>query len=380
MSEEVGFSDWYIKDAPQTLNGVFGQPKVVEHIRGCQQKRVFDRNTLFTGQYGSGKTVLAKILAKSIACKNVNEKGEPCNTCPTCMAINDETFGRDVVYMDAEQMSAEDVRKKVEETMQAPIIRDAAKVIICDEAQALSKEGVEAFLTATQNPRPKTFFIFTAMSKLQGAKAGALESRCKVWPLKNPTPDKLYEYLGKVCMAKGLTKEGDIPQTFFTEGLQFIAENSEQSYRKALQNLEQCYTARIFDKKEIAETLNIVSYEDTARMLTEVANGKVSENVWAALTGEGYQDKFNLLLKIIGDACAVDACGLEYVDEDQRWKWNQAVALSKAPYFKEIVEAFTSLSSRAYIKRGDWEIAISKIIKSKAGITEVPTAGRRRPS
>ena len=86
-------------------------------------------------------------------------------------------------------MSAQDVRDAVEKFTATRAIRDRNKVIICDEAQALSKEAVEAFLTVTQNPKPGFYFIFTAMSKLQGTKAGALQSRCKVWKMKTPQVD-----------------------------------------------------------------------------------------------------------------------------------------------------------------------------------------------
>ena len=56
-------------------------------------------------------------------------------------------------------------------------------------AKAFWRKAVEAFLTVTQNPKPGFYFIFTAMSKLQGPKAGALQSRCKVWKIKTPQVD-----------------------------------------------------------------------------------------------------------------------------------------------------------------------------------------------
>lgn len=380
MSDEktVKFGDWFIVNSPKTIDDIYGQPTIVKAIKAMQKSGTYSKSTFFQGQFGSGKTAIAKILAKSIACKHKNANGEPCNECETCQAIDTEKYGRDVIYLNAEEMSADDVREALDKGLKFPPVRDAAKVFIVDETQSLSKEAVEAFLTATQSPRQGYFFIFTAMDKLKGGKAGALQSRCKVWKMKTPTVQDVYMYLAKVCQTRGLTKDIAIPKDFFGEGLQFIAQNSEYSFRKAIQMLEQCYTSQIFTKEEMKDTFNIVSYEDACAALIDIANGETTEVAWSTIDGSDYQDKFPLMLKIIGDARSIKAFGLQYIDSDEKWKWDQAIKLSTAKYFDSLCDGFMELAGKAYISRGEWKIVCSKIIE-KAHSSSIVKTGRSRP-
>jgi len=363
MSEQIiEYDDWYITDAPKTLDEVYGQKIITEYIKGEQKTGKWDKSTIFFGEFGSGKTVLAKIAAKSIACKNKNKDGEPCNTCPTCLAVDLDKWDRDIIYIDAESASAQDVRDTVEKNMLTPAIRDAAKVFIVDETQALSKEGVEAFLIATQSPKKNVFFFFTAMNKLQGQKAGALESRCKKWKLKQPTNDEIYLYLANICKKKELTKDKDIPKDFFGEGLKFIAENCQSSFRVGIQMLQQCYKGKIFDIKTIKETFAIVSYEETAQALTELAHGKITDNVFNIVMGTEYQDKYPLLLNILGDARTYGSFGKLFNEDENKWKEKLPASLFAGKYFHYIENTFLELGRTAYIRRGDWKIAISRLV------------------
>lgn len=381
MSDEktVKFGDWFIINSPKTIDDIYGQPTIVKAIKAMQKSGTYSKSTFFQGQFGSGKTAIAKILAKSIACKHKNANGEPCNECETCQAIDTEKYGRDVVYLNAEEMSADDVREALDKGLKFPPVRDAAKVFIVDETQSLSKEAVEAFLTATQSPRQGYFFIFTAMDKLKGGKAGALQSRCKVWKMKTPTVQDVYMYLAKICQTRGLTKDTAIPKDFFGEGLQFIAQNSEYSFRKAIQMLEQCYTSQIFTKEEMKDAFNIVSYEDACAALVDIANGNTSDLAWNTIDGSDYQDKFPLMLKIIGDAQSIKAFGLQHIEDGEKWKWDQAIKLSTAKHFDGLCDGFMELAGKAYISRGEWKIICSKIIeKAHSASAQTVKAGRTR--
>ena len=357
-------SDWFITDAPRQLSEVKSQDTIIKYYTKKFASGSMDKNTMFLGQFGSGKTVMAKILAKSLVCKELDTAGNPCDKCAACQAINNETYNRDCLYVDAEKMSAQDVRDAVEKFTATRAIRDRNKVIICDEAQALSKEAVEAFLTVTQNPKPGFYFIFTAMSKLQGTKAGALQSRCKVWKMKTPQVDDTYMYLAS------------------------IAQNSEYSFRKGIQMLEQCYEGRIFTQKEMEETFGLVSYDDAVAALIQFGNKEITKTTWDIVNGEDYIDKFNLLIKIIGDAQAVKTFGTEFIEEGDKWKWDQAIQLSQTKYFAEMRDVFMELGKQAWLKNGTWRSSLALYLESGTKPSEnpkpehlqetVPTAGRRR--
>ena len=370
------FNEWYINDCPKTLEEVWGHVVIKDYYSERFEKNSFDKNTLFIGQFGSGKTVMAKILAMAIATpeKDKDEYGNPNLDCLTCKSIITEKFDRDVLYIDAEQMSASDIREIVSNFTATPAMRDANKVLICDEAQALSKEALEAFLTATQSPKPGFYFIFTAMSKLQGAKSGALESRCKKFRMEGPSPKDAYMFLAHNCKKYGLVTNPDIPKDFFGEGLQFIAENCQSSYRLALQMLQQAYDAKVFDIETMSKLFAISSEENVRSMIKNLSHGIINEDVWNGVTGKEFNDDFPLFLKIMSDAAVYRAFGDKFIDSDEKWKWNQAIDICNGPYFNLVLDVVEQMSNKPYMKRGDWQIAMAKLVdKIKSNGTSSPT-------
>lgn len=380
MHEEktVEFNDWYIIDTPKTLDEVYGQDTIVNHFKNKQRDQKFDKSTMLVGQYGSGKTVLAKILAKSIACKNTNDKGEPCDNCPTCNAVNNETYNRDVVYMNGTNMSAADVDKILNNCFVTPATKDRAKVFICDETQGFSPAAIERFLIETASPKKGFFFIFTAMSKLQGKNPGALQSRCKQWKMKIPQAEEIYPFLGSIVLKKKL----QLPKEFLTEGLQFISENCNLSYRQALQMLQQCVEGEIFTVEKIKETFDVVSYDDACKILTHLSHGVRDKLVFETVTGQDYQEKLPLLLMVMGNAAAYAAFGDAYIDSHEKWKWKQPAEIANGPHFQKLCDTFDNLATKAYIKRGEWLMALSRFLlevneKAPAGVSKLDSG---RPS
>ena len=274
-------------------------------------------------------------------------------------------------------MSAQEVDQILDNSLMTPAIRDAAKVFIVDETQGLSPAAIQKFLAATQSPKPGFFFIFTAMSKLAGKNPGALMSRCKNWKMKIPQIDEIYKYLGSICVKKKLN---DCPKEFLTTGLQFIAENSEYSFRKAIQMLEQCYDSKIFETKLIKETFDIVSYDDTCEILADLAHGEKTEIVFTTITGMDYQDKFPLLLTIISQAAVYRTFGLQFIEEHDKWKWKNAALIANGKYFFNLCNVFTKLSETAYLKRGAWQEAISNYLYALTpkGVSEPEPAPVKR--
>ena len=358
------FNDWYINDAPKILDEIYGQDLIVKAIKESFKTRKFPKSTLFMGDFGSGKTALAKILIKSLVCRTTLEDGSGCCKCTSCLAVEKEQWNRDVVYINAENMGVADVREVVEKNLLTSAMRDNAKVFFVEEAQALSKEGVEAFLIATQSPLQNTFFVFTAMGKLKGEKAGALESRCKKWKMRIPLPSEIYMYLAKYSQKKGLVNDKEIPISFWKEGLKLLAENSQLSYRLAIQLLQQCYDSKIFDVESIKQFFDFNAEEDAGKFLIEISNGKITDNTRNILIGTEYQEKFNLLLDMLGNAKILKIFGKIYDNEEEKWKEKIPAQIAEGPYFEKVCETFSKLSFQTYMKKGDFKLLICQIIES----------------
>lgn len=315
------------------------------------------------GDFGSGKTALAKILIKAMSCRTPNPDGSGCGTCPSCQAIENEKWNREVVYINAENASAQDVRDTVEKSLLTPAVRDAAKIFFIEEAQALSAQGVEAFLLATQSPLPNTFFVFTAMEKLKGAKAGALESRCRLWKMKIPKIQEIYMYLAKYSQKRGLTQEKDIPAEFWRDGLKTLAENSQNSYRKGIQLLQQCYDSKIYDVNDIKTFFDFDAEENVFKFMTELSNGQITENTRQIMIGNEYQEKFNLMIDMLGNAKIFKLFGKSIYDDPADWRNAQSAALAKGPFFETLCETFLNLSKATYLKKGDFKLLIGQVVE-----------------
>jgi DNA polymerase-3 subunit gamma/tau len=385
--EEKQYKDLYINSRPKRLDDVYGQDLVVKALKKEQKSKSHSKATFFQAPSGLGKTTLAKIKAMSIACKNLNDEGEPCSNCPTCKAIIDENWDRDVMYINGTNMSAEDVRKVLDGFKQTAAFRDAAKVLIIDETQDLSPEAINTLLQVTESNRKGQYYILTAMDKLKGKLAIALESRCKKWKLKVPSVQELYLYLVKMVKDHNFMKEftdQKVFDTFMKEGLETIAQNCDYSYRMAIQMLEQCISGALYTKEDIKKTLDLNTYEDMNIMMIDLANGKITPTVISTITGKEYQSSFGLISKIIGDAAVIKACGTLGFSDDEKWKEKGPRDLANAPFFTEIRDAMISItkSQNGYLQRGLWEMEMSKLVEivSKNGITSSsPAQARRRP-
>jgi DNA polymerase-3 subunit gamma/tau len=174
------------KYRPQTFKSVVGQEAIVTTLKNSLKTRRFAHAYLFCGMKGTGKTSLARILAKALNCKNLDSECEPCNSCPSCLEI---TGGRslDVMEIDgASNRGIEDIRQLNETVSYAPASGEY-KIYIIDEVHMLTKEAFNALLKTLEEP-PKTvkfFFATTEPNKV----LPTIISRCQRFDLSPiPTP------------------------------------------------------------------------------------------------------------------------------------------------------------------------------------------------
>jgi DNA polymerase III subunit gamma/tau len=141
----------------QTFGEIVGQEAVVTTLRNAVRTNRLAHGLLFVGPRGTGKTSLARIVAKAINCPNVRD-GEPDDSCPACVAIR-EGRALDVIELDAASNNkVDDMRDLLERTWTAPSDL-ARKVYIVDEVQRI-KEGWDVLLKTLEEPPDHVVFIF----------------------------------------------------------------------------------------------------------------------------------------------------------------------------------------------------------------------------
>jgi DNA polymerase III subunit gamma/tau len=218
----------YRRHRPGSFEEVVGQQHVVRTLRNAVEQGKVHHAYLFVGSRGTGKTSMAKILARSLNCERGGPTVTPCGECESCLTIASGT-SMDVIEMDAaSNRSVDDVRDLRERVAYAPTA-GRWKVYILDEAHMLTKEAWNAFLKTLEEPPPNTVFVLatTEAHKVMAT----IADRCQRFDFQRPSLEQIDEVLQRVAGAEEIEVE---------EGAAaMIARSASGSFRDALGTLDQ---------------------------------------------------------------------------------------------------------------------------------------------
>ncbi len=218
----------YRRHRPGSFDEVVGQQHVVRTLRNAVEQGKVHHAYLFVGSRGTGKTSMAKILARSLNCERGGPTVTPCGECESCLTIAAGT-SIDVIEMDAaSNRSVDDVRDLRERVAYAPT-GGRWKVYILDEAHMLTKEAWNAFLKTLEEPPPNTVFVLatTEAHKVMAT----IADRCQRFDFQRPSLEQISEVLQRVAATEGIGVED--------AAVAMIARSASGSFRDALGTLDQ---------------------------------------------------------------------------------------------------------------------------------------------
>ena len=266
----MSYTALYRKFRPSTFEEVRGQDHIVTTLKNQMGAQRIGHAYLFCGTRGTGKTTVAKILARAVNCEHPVD-GSPCNQCPTCKAIQ-AGISTNVIEIDAASNNGVDNIREIREEVSYRPTQGKYKVYIIDEVHMLSTGAFNALLKTLEEPPEYVIFILatTEANKIPVT----ILSRCQRYDFRRITIATIADRLKELMEREGIQGE--------EKAVRYIARAADGSMRDALSLLDQCvafYLGETLTYDRVLEVLGTVDTEIFSQLLRSVADRDASASI-----------------------------------------------------------------------------------------------------
>ena len=251
---------------PTTFEEVAGQQHIVKTLKNALATGKMAHAYLFAGPRGTGKTTMAKLLAKALNCEH--GIGCQCNECKNCVAINEGTHP-DVLELDAASNNGVDEIRELIDKVKYGTILGRYKVYIIDEVHMLSAGAFNALLKTLEEPPEHVIFILatTEPHKI----LPTILSRCQRYDFSKLSENEIRERIKVVLSKEGIS--------YNEEAINLVISLADGGMRDALSILDQvlAYSGDNLNVEDILDIFSLESTEEKLNLLTAISQGNTAD-------------------------------------------------------------------------------------------------------
>ena len=266
----MSYTALYRKWRPDKFSDVKGQDAIVTTLKNQITHDRIGHAYLFCGTRGTGKTTVAKIVARAVNCEHPVD-GNPCGECLSCRAIADGT-SMNVIEIDAASNNGVDNIREIRDEVTYSPTEGRYKVYIIDEVHMLSTGAFNALLKTLEEPPSYVIFIL-ATTEVHKIPVTIL-SRCQRYDFKRISVDTICDRLKELTDGEGIDAE--------EKALRYIAKSSDGALRDALSLLDQCnsfYFGQTLTYDKVLEVLGAVDTRVFSDLLCAVIARDIKSSV-----------------------------------------------------------------------------------------------------
>lgn len=240
------------KYRPNTFATVVGQTSITNTLKNAIKNEHLAQAFLFCGPRGVGKTTCARILAKTINCRNITENYEACDQCESCKSFNNSSSFNIYELDAASNNSVDDIRSLVDQ-VRIPPQDGKYKVYIIDEVHMLSTSAFNAFLKTLEEPPAYAKFILATTEKHKIIPT--ILSRCQIFDFKRIKIEDIAHHLAYVADKENIEADKD--------ALHIVAQKADGALRDALSIFDQLvsFAGNHLTYQAVIDNLNVLDYD-----------------------------------------------------------------------------------------------------------------------
>lgn len=342
----------YRKYRPQGWAEVIGQDHVVQTLKNAVAADRVGHAYLFAGPRGTGKTTLARLLAKAVNCLAEDPKKRPCNECENCKAVNENRF-MDLFEIDAASNTGVDDVRDLRDKINFLPSQGKYKIYIIDEVHMLSTAAFNALLKTLEEPPPHAIFVL-ATTEIHKIPATVL-SRCQRHEFRRVPVDEIVGNLKGIVKAEGLKADD--------EALVLIARQATGAVRDAQSLLDQLASTGEKITLSLTQTvLGTATSQTVLEVIDSIRDGQAGrglETLHHALdSGADPRSLARQLVDYLRGLMLIQMGNADQVETTKDTK-DKMTSHAKAFSTSDVLRMMKAFNAAAVDARGGWQPSLS---------------------